>query len=124
MTAFRGEFIYSFIYSFIHSCIYSLPYGGQPHAYLVESVVLVLEAGAEMGVDLQGVVVGGQLERQGRVTLLLKTLVGIQHLKGKKEMHTVDVGTDERKVSRWQNRIKSSYFVIFLFLFLLMLQYL
>lgn len=65
-------------------------------------MVLVLEAGAEMGVDLQGVVVGGQLERQGRMTLLLKTLVGIQHLEGKKKrenIHTVDVGTDERKVS-------------------------
>lgn len=35
------------------------------HANLVESVVLVLEAGNEAGVDLQGVVVSSQLERQG-----------------------------------------------------------
>lgn len=37
-----------------------------------------------MGVDLQRVVVGCQLERQGRVTLLLKTLVGVQYLDMKK----------------------------------------
>lgn len=50
------------------------------HANLVEGVVLVLEAGFEAGVDLQGVVVGRQLQQQGRVTLFLKTPVGIQHL--------------------------------------------
>lgn len=50
-------------------------------------MVLVLEAGAEMGVDLQGVVIGGKLERQGRVTLLLKAPVGIQHLEKKKYSH-------------------------------------
>lgn len=50
------------------------------HANLVESVVLVLEAGYEEGVNLQGVVVGSKLERQGRVTLFLKTPVGIQYL--------------------------------------------
>lgn len=43
-------------------------------------MVLVLEAGFEVGVDLQGVVVGCQLERQGGVTLFLKTPVGIQYL--------------------------------------------
>lgn len=48
-------------------------------------MVLVLEAGAEMGVNLQGIVVGGKLERQGRVTLLLKAPVGIQHLEKTKE---------------------------------------
>lgn len=56
-------------------------------------MALVLEAGAEMGVDLQGIVVGGKLERQGRVTLLLKAPVGIQHLERReKSIHTVDVG--------------------------------
>lgn len=52
-------------------------------ANLVEGVVLVLEAGTEQGVDLQGIVVGSQLERQGGVTPLLKALVGIQHLQGR-----------------------------------------
>lgn len=43
-------------------------------------MVLVLEAGYKAGVDLQGVVVSSQLERQGRVALFLKTPVGIQYL--------------------------------------------
>jgi len=47
------------------------------HADLVECVVLVLEAGRQAGVDLQGVVVSSQLEGQGRVALLLKAFVGI-----------------------------------------------
>lgn len=63
-------------------------------------MVLVLEAGGEMGVDLQGVVVGGKLECQGRVTLLLKAPVGIQHLeKSKTNIHTADVGPNKRNVN-------------------------
>lgn len=63
--------------------------GNNTHTYLVKSVVLVLEAGGEMGVDLQGVVVGGKLERQGRVTLLLKAPVGIQHLEKREKIFTL-----------------------------------
>lgn len=43
-------------------------------------MVLVLETGPEEGVDLQGIVVRRQLERQGGATLFLEALVGIQHL--------------------------------------------
>ena len=46
----------------------------------VESMALVFEAGGQVCVDLQAVVVGSQLEGQSRVALLLKTPVGIQHL--------------------------------------------
>lgn len=48
-----------------------------------------------MGVDLQGIVVGCKLERQGRVTLLLKAPVGIQHLeKTQENIYTLDVGSN------------------------------
>ena len=51
-----------------------------PAAHLVERVGLVLEAGCQTGVDLQGVVVGCQLQGQPGVGLPLETLVCIQHL--------------------------------------------
>lgn len=57
----------------IHSATHML-------THLIESVVLVLEAGYEARIDLQGVVVSSQLEWQGRVTLFLKAPVGIQYL--------------------------------------------
>lgn len=75
------------IRTFIHSTTQTLRHT-QKYTDLVKSVVLVLEAGHEVRVDLQGVVVGSQLERQGRVTLLLKTPVGIQHLQVRTNIRT------------------------------------
>lgn len=66
---------------------------------LVEGVVLVLEAGPEEPVDLQGVVIRRQLERQGRMTPLLEALVGIQHLEAKEDV-SGDVMERGRKQSK------------------------
>ena len=53
-----------------------------PAAHLVERVGLVLEAGRQTAVDLQGVVVGRQLQGQPGVGLFLEALISVQHLCG------------------------------------------
>lgn len=60
-------------------------------------MVLVLEAGPEEGVDLQGIVVRCQLEGQRGVAPFLKALVGIQYLHGRMERRgaSTDDGTEE-----------------------------
>lgn len=88
------------IRTFIHSTIQTLPHT-QKYTDLVKSVVLVLEAGHEARVDLQGVVVGSQLERQGRVTLLLKTPVGIQHLQVRTNIRTCKTNDHSGIFTNW-----------------------
>jgi hypothetical protein len=46
----------------------------------VKRMALVPETWSQSGIDLQAVVVGCQLERQCRMSLLLEALVSIQHL--------------------------------------------